>query len=80
MNIKFLRQELDALLDINKDTIEKLIEREDRLQIIEQKSLEAYKMSMKFKEKSRDLIPWYWRYKYNIGSVSLLTITLILFI
>ena len=80
MKIDFIKKELDTLLDINKDTIEQLIEREERLQNIEDKSKDIVEMSLKFKQSSKELIPWYYRYQYQIGGVSIFTIASFLFL
>ena len=80
MKIDFIKKELDALLDINKDTIEQLIEREERLQDVEEKSKGMLEMSLKFQKSSKELIPWYHRYQYQIGGVSVSIITLVAFL
>ena len=74
MKIDFIKKELDALLDISKENIDRLVERDIKLTDIDNKGKDMVKMSLKFKNSSKELIPWYRRYQYEIGGVSILTI------
>lgn len=83
-NIKKMIQDLDAILEINKESIECLVERDIQLTNIEIMSEEMVKMAHKFKGISTELRkkeePWYKRYQYSIGSASVTLLTLVLYL
>ena len=73
-NIDAIIKDLDAILEINKASIEQLVEREIKLSLLEEMSFELVEMSKKFHgasiEARKKEEPWYYKYKYYIGSAS----------
>ena len=71
-----LKIELDELYNLNKENIDKLLIREEKLNKLNTSDIRN--MSEIFK--SKVTLPWYRRYQYQVGGVSVITILSLLFI
>ena len=83
-NIDEIIKDLDAILEINKANIEQLVERENNLSLLEEMSYELVEMAQKFSGASTELRkkeePWYYKYKYYIGSASTVIGTILFYL
>ena len=74
-----LFEETQELVDITRSNIKVIVERGIKLNHLEKMSNELLKSSIKFKIKSSEIVPpWYKRYKYYLGGIGLTTTTIAL--
>lgn len=82
--INSIIKELDSILEINKESIGKLVERENNLSRLEETSSELIDMAKQFNQANKELRmkeePWYYKYKYYIGSTSTFIATLLFYL